>query len=338
MKWLTWMLISVWAVLPMLGLPVLGEPLPADDARFKALGDEKNGKCLKVSDELAALGSPAVPELVKLLKDDQKTLGKMADHTLIRLSAQKAGTDDRGAVVEALARALGDARLPVASRNKICRYLSYCGESDASVRALALAMDDADVQAMAIWALARIPSREAVLTLLKPLMKAEPDVQVLLLSALKINLAAPQVQGAVGSCFDLIQRGDASVQPLALDVLSQMPYSNAVKAIGQLMEQQHPGASRAMLKLAETLIASNQRGVAVEAVTPVEKLSDLTVAEQCHLIYVQSLLGTDEAQAAVLAAINSKNPRLRAAALDGAARIPGPRATGALGLMMATIT
>jgi HEAT repeat protein len=188
---------------------------------------------------------------------------------------------------------------------------------------------------MAIWALARIPTREAALALLAPLIKADPATQVLLLSALATNEKTSEIQGAVGTFHDLARGGDERVRAMSIELLGTMPYSNTLRALQPLVENNVPGALRATLALARRLLDAGKPQEAEQALGLVTGREGLSVPVVCEMLYLQGRLDTDGARESVFKAIYSENPRIRAAALDACVALSGPRATAAIGLLMA---
>ncbi len=328
MKRVLWILAVV-----MLPVQLMAEPIGLDDERIQNLS--KDGKNVQASEALIKLGAPAVSALTQMLDEPQNTGGKMADHTLLRLSAQAAGTDRQDAVADALAEALGNRNLSTESRRHICRYLSVVGGSASSIDALKAVMNDPEVGPMAIWALGGIPTRDAALTLLAPVLNADSDTQELLLAAIASNPKTSSIQGAVGTFYDLTRSAEPSVQQMAVELLGTMPFSNTLRSLGSLVDSDTPGSIDATLNLAELYLDHTEIELAEKALGIVTAVDDLPVQHQCAILHVQGRLGTDAARDAILNALGSNNMRVRAAALDAATMLPGPQATAMIGKVMA---
>jgi HEAT repeat protein len=153
-------------------------------------------------------------------------------------------------------------------RNKILQLLGYVGDAD-EVPALSLALRDLDTREMARFALERNPSQQATEALIVALQEVGPEFRVGVVNSLGKRRGPKALSVLQAAASDR----EADVRLAAVEALANFPEPTndaiIIKVLlpGTLEAQRR--ASRARLRLAETLRKAGNRTAAMQIYTAI---------------------------------------------------------------------
>lgn len=266
-----------------------------------------------------------VPAAIDRLDKEDPDIVKHASDTLMRYAHRLANTDQREPLAKLLCEHLAARdKHKTATRVTLCRVLGFVGDKE-SATPLYKAMNELNppLQEMARWALVRNPSRHATNALIGGLQTASDDL-------------------LVGVINGLGERGDVRVVPTlvnhvnnphppaaraALDALARLPHPLSIKTVQLAVQEKKPGALDALLELADNLIDHEMRSEAHRALLPLVDRKDLTAAQQCRWLHGLGRIGGDIPTQFVMRALDNDNARIRGAALEACALLPGSDAS-----------
>jgi len=304
--------------------PVMAQSLPADDGRITALGIDNPDAQTKSMHELVAVGSPAVPTLVRLLGQtaDNPTARKMARETLFRMVQVYAGTDRAPDVERALVREL-KANHPVETKRHICALLGFIAEENTSVDALYMAINTPALAEPARQALARIPNRRAGQCLIGAVQITNDETRLGVIAAIALRgdpaAASYLALGAI--------EGDPVTARAVIEALAMLPSPESFDVLIKVLRAGKPGAASALIRLMETLMDVEMFQAAEYVFKTVPEASSLTIPERCRLLHACGRLATKEAVGVVFAGLEDDNARIRAAAVQACEFLPGGELT-----------
>jgi len=228
---------------------------------------------------------------------------------------------DKRAAAARLAAVLTDPKATVAAKQFVCGQLALVG-SDRHVGLLVKLLGDAELGERARWALAAMPS-EAAAGALRDAMKTRTGKALIGV----VNSIGDRRDGeAVAAIAKLLSDKDPQVAEAAARALGKIGSAEAAEA---LAKAGGPGVRDAELRCAERLVSDGKAALA-EAI-----YRSIHLAGGPMRIRVASLAGLVTAGGAkatpqVLAAMDSRQPELRATAFRLARRLPGGEVTAAL--------
>ncbi len=261
----------------------------------------------------------AVPVLLAALDGTNATAAKMAGETLAQLVHKYAGTADGQAVADALAAELKAKHAP-ATRRQICALLAF-GGGGKSVAALDAALGDADLREDARRALVRIVDRQAAEVLARALGKADEAWKIALID----GLGQKHDPAGVSALVEQTAAGVAEpVRRAAWNALAEIPSAEALpvftKAVG---EAKDPLALEESLDFTTTLLNAGMLAQAEKVIKLRIGAGSLSDMDTCKLLRAQARLGTPAAIEFVLTRLDAPNPKIRGAALEASAVLPG---------------
>jgi HEAT repeat protein len=326
---------------PLIALPVLtlllsqmtlAQSLPADDRRLTALSTDNPDAQRQASEELAAVGAPAVPPLAAMLDRaaGNPRAAKMAYETLFRMVQTYAGMDRAPEVEQALVRELQAAHSAETKRS-LCMLLGHIAEQNASIDALYITMNDKEVAESARLALSRIPNRRASQCLVGALQITADDARLGVIASLGLRgepMAASYIAPGV-------IKGDPATARAVIDALALLPSPQSFAALKELLKEGKAGAASALIRLMETVIDAEMFQPAEHVLKAVLEASSLAVPERCRLLHACGRLGTTDAVSIVFSALKDENIRVRAAAVQACALFPSTDLTTAVADQMA---
>jgi len=303
------------AVLVLTAAPLFGAP----DVAGLAGEDEKVRFELSGSVDGKAESESA---LVAALAGENATAAKMARQTLFELVQQVAGGPDADAVAAALAAELDKHNL--AARREICHLLSYLGTSPSAVQAVAAKLADKDLREDARMALTGMAGAQATAALVAALASADEPFKVAIIN----GLGEKGDPTAVGPLVELTASDRTEIRQAAWQALARLASPDALNAFKQaVQEKKDPFVIGLLFDYADALLSAGRLQEADVVLKLRAEAGPLDELDQCRMMRAHARLGTPDSISIIMRGLNEKNPRLRGAAYEAAAILPGTEVT-----------
>jgi len=259
------------------------------------------------SDVAAAPDPAVVSRLVGRLDEEAATGERSAWLALMRMVHRDGSEAQREVLSDALVNELHRDH-PTATRRRICELLGY-GGTRRCVDPLYKLLLDERIREDVRQALIRLPYRESVQALVAGLQITEGDFRIALLDAIG--------QKGDPAAFPILYSWSRSrhepTARAAREALSRLPSPFAMRALRRAMETGAPGATAALLRSGQALMAAGRPAEAREAFRAILRRPDVNLSVLVSAIVGLGRTGTAE-DVPLIAEIASR-PQ---AGLDGA--------------------
>lgn len=266
-----------------------------------------------------------VAGLLARMDGENLTEAKQAGQAIFALVQKNAGTTDAVPLAEALAGEMG--KHGPATRGRLCEMLGYLGSAPASVEALRAGLKDAEVREEARRALTRITDERATAVLLAALDEVDEAFQVAIIN----GLGEKGDGSAVAALLERTAAADQTVGQAAWRALARIASPNALQAFtSAVQDKKDPYVTELLLDYAEALLDAGNLAEADTVLRLRKEAGPLTIVDQCRFLRAHARIGTPESISLILSGLDETDLKIRGAAFDAAAVLPGTEVTRAI--------
>lgn len=277
---------------------------------------------LEASAALAKSKATAVPGLLAAMEGDNPTAAKMAEQTLFQIVQAAAGTADQASVAVALVKELA-AHKPATAR-LVCEHLGFLGPDEKAAEALSKLLTDKELRESARMALVRMAGPASTAGLVGALAKSDDEFKLAIVN----GLGQKGDPAAAGALAELVSSGNDALKRAAWQALAQIPAKESVGLFKTgVVDNKDSGAIAASLDFAETLLKAGMLGEADQVLKFRKAAGPVEGLDRCRMLRAHARIGTPESISLILSALDDTDLKIRGAAYEAAATLPGTEVT-----------
>lgn len=259
-----------------------------DDARIAALAGKDPAAVRETMKSLEEAGAGCVAALVPAMDKDQGDLSKNAREVLLNVAARAWAAGHQKEVSLALIEQMQPG-YSVETRRWICRMLALVGD-DECVDPLYRWLADEQIGEDVRRTLIAIPARNTIEALVGGVQLVVNEPLLAILDA----LGAKGERAAVPVLRMGAENGEDPIRTRARDALARLADPTALATIKRAVEAKEPGAMKALLTLAETLVDEGADEDALDAFRTAGLRNEATAVDFCRVLHGLRQVGGGE--------------------------------------------